>query len=196
MATMSEKLQEANLIIKTQEREIRSLYAELENRRNQLQPSRNKDQLVTTLEELDPDDNYNDLMEVLISAWTQAAAGKGKERHANNLPFSQQPILAITRLERNTGGLQYQIVKKVQEAVRLPTYERMRAELYGAINYTAALIMAITEAEEGTSTFIDLEYNMQQHTQVNQTTPLHDTITAGESILHTPLDYTKATLDN
>lgn len=93
-------------------------------------------------EELDMEvEGYEELKRVLLLAFDQAARGKGKERHANDLPFHQQPIQTISDLIQSPGGLAYQIMKKTQEALSLPTIERQRRELLGAIVYTAALII-------------------------------------------------------
>ena len=43
-------------------------------------------------------DGYASLRDEFAAAAEQASGGKGKERHANDKPFEDQPILAITRL--------------------------------------------------------------------------------------------------
>lgn len=87
---------------------------------------------------------YERLAKTLYRALEQAQSGKGKERHANDKPFLQQPIMEIGRMV----GPGYQIgqaMKKGQEAVRLPTVERQVAELLGAINYLAAAVLLLEE---------------------------------------------------
>jgi len=90
---------------------------------------------------------YEPLAGVLREAHDQAAIGKGKERHANAKPFTEQPILAIGRM----CGLGYhtgQIQKKVQEAGSMHARghnDAAIAELLGAINYSAAAILLIRE---------------------------------------------------
>lgn len=58
---------------------------------------------------------YEHLAAVLQDAYAQAAFGKGKERHANDLPFDHQPMQAISRLLGNPTGMTYQVCKKVVE---------------------------------------------------------------------------------
>ena len=93
-------------------------------------------------------DNYKSLQDVLARAHDQAAAGKGAERHANNLPFEQQPILAETRAV-GIGFVAGQARKKILEATRCwqDHPERAVADLLGAINYIAAEIIYIEEQQ-------------------------------------------------
>lgn len=89
---------------------------------------------------------YERLAKTLYRALEQAQSGKGKERHANDKPFLQQPIMEIGRMV----GPGYQIgqaMKKGQEAMRLPTTERQVAELLGAINYLAAAVILLEESD-------------------------------------------------
>lgn len=46
------------------------------------------------------------------------------------------------------GGPSFQAIKKIQEAMRLPTREAKKHELLGAINYVAATILLIEESDE------------------------------------------------
>ena len=89
---------------------------------------------------------YGPLMEILHRAYAQAATGKGKERHANELPFVQQPILVETRA-LGIGFPAGQARKKVLEAANAHKdhKERAVADLLGAINYIAAAIIYIEE---------------------------------------------------
>lgn len=87
---------------------------------------------------------YESLAGVLRSAYLQAAAGKGAERHASGEPFHDQPICAINRLHGSIDGALFQAAKKAHEARRLPTNAALR-ELYGAINYLAAAAILIEE---------------------------------------------------
>lgn len=82
---------------------------------------------------------YELLAAVLSDAFDQAAHGKGKDRHADNLPFERQPMQTIAALVGG-GFLLGQAIKKAQESRRLP-YERARAELLGAINYLAGAVI-------------------------------------------------------
>jgi hypothetical protein len=98
-----------------------------------------------TLKQLDV--GYEILRDVLDQAFEQAASGKGRERHANDLPFERQPILETTRIV-GLGFPLGQAIKKTGEAAGMlerEQHERAIAELLGAINYLAAGIIAIRE---------------------------------------------------
>jgi len=86
------------------------------------------------------DAHYTALSTVLLRAYEQASTGKGAERHAQNLPFGDQPMQQISVLLGTERGMMYQAVKKVQEASRLPT-EAAVHELLGAINYLAGAVI-------------------------------------------------------
>lgn len=94
-------------------------------------------------------EGYEKLAKVLESAYNQAAMGKGKERHANNFPFHEQPILQETRLV-GVGFPAGQARKKILEAANCfkDHPERAKADLLGAINYIAALIIHIEDGEK------------------------------------------------
>lgn len=83
---------------------------------------------------------YEQLAEVLEDAFRQAAHGKGKERHANDLPFHEQRMLGISRLLDNDAGMAYQACKKLTEARALP-HEACERELLGAIVYIAGMVI-------------------------------------------------------
>lgn len=94
--------------------------------------------------------HYASLHDVLSQAYHQAAGGKGHERHATDDPFDQQPIMVITRLlgDHSCAALGYQAVKKTVEAGRLHRIKGPDAavrELYGAINYIAAMVLRVQE---------------------------------------------------
>lgn len=91
---------------------------------------------------------YASLDNVLRAAFSQAADGKGRQRHnSRNVSFDRQPIMEIGRM----CGLGYpagQAQKKTQEAVSMfnrREYRQAEAELLGAINYLAAAILLIRE---------------------------------------------------
>lgn len=85
---------------------------------------------------------YDKLFRVLMAALDQAAAGKGKERHASDgVAFEDQPMSSINRTLNSVDGFLYQAAKKAQESRRLPV-GRAQAELYGAINYLAGAAIA------------------------------------------------------
>lgn len=82
---------------------------------------------------------YESLAGILQRALDQAQDGKGAERHANNLPFEQQPMQTIARAH-GVGFLTGQASKKAEESHGLPA-GRDVAELLGAINYLAGAII-------------------------------------------------------
>ena len=90
---------------------------------------------------------YEDLRIILEMAYDQSARGKGVERHANQLPWRDQPINTITQ----SVGLGFpagQAVKKVTESlgmVKRNEYLAARREVLGAIVYLAALYHNIGE---------------------------------------------------
>lgn len=92
---------------------------------------------------------YESLTHALAAAHAQSSKGKGKERHANDKPFDQQPIMEIGRMV----GPGYQIgqaMKKGQEAMGMRERgerDRARAELLGAIVYMAAAWLLIGEEQ-------------------------------------------------
>ena len=94
-----------------------------------------------------PVSDYAPLRAVLDAAYNQSAHGKGKVRHANTKPFTQQPIMEIGRMV----GVGYQLgqaMKKAQEAggmARRGELEAARAELLGAIVYLSAAHILIGE---------------------------------------------------
>ena len=96
---------------------------------------------------LAPTDPYAPLRRVLDAAYDQAANGKGKERHANDKPFTAQPIMEIARMV-GPGYQLWQAMKKAQEAGGMldrGQHDRAKAELLGAINYLAACYLLIEE---------------------------------------------------
>ncbi|MBB3997228.1 hypothetical protein [Aureimonas pseudogalii] len=90
---------------------------------------------------------YAPLCEVLARALEQAAQGKGADRHANGQPFTDQPILTISRMV-GPGFAIGQVMKKAQEAntmARRGNSQNAVFELLGAINYLAAAVILIEE---------------------------------------------------
>ncbi len=86
---------------------------------------------------------YGELASVLQAALNQAQSGKGKERHATDKPFTQQPIMQIRRMV-GSGYTLGQAMKKAQESQRLPA-DQAEVDLLGAINYLAAEVLARRE---------------------------------------------------
>lgn len=103
------------------------------------------------------DAGYEDLKLILELAFDQAAAGKGRDRHATGptgfRPWTQQPILEIGRMV-GPGYAAGQVAKKVQEAVTMAgnnKFEAAQAEALGAIVYAAALYKLIFEMNLNTN---------------------------------------------
>jgi hypothetical protein len=92
------------------------------------------------------DPNYATLVEVLSLAYERSAFGKGRDRHATDNPFEQQPIVT----EGSYFGIQphlYQIRKKALEILRMDTDAAQR-ELLDIIVYAAAAVLVLKEAED------------------------------------------------
>jgi len=86
---------------------------------------------------------YETLAKILHRAYTQAATGKGAERHANEQPFSEQPMQSIAD-KHGVGFLLGQADKKMTEAhnmMRRGETDKAVHELLGAINYIAGAIL-------------------------------------------------------
>lgn len=94
-------------------------------------------------------DGYEALAAILDEALEQASAGKGRERHANGLPFHHQPIITEA-LSVGLGFTAGQARKKILEAINCHDRHPARAEadLLGAINYTAATIISMRAMRE------------------------------------------------
>ena len=93
---------------------------------------------------------YEDLRGILDESYAQSAEGKGRERHANDLPWDKQPILQITRAV-GLGFPTGQAIKKIEEAVGMVNRGQSDAaarELLGAIVYAAAAIRYVRETAE------------------------------------------------
>jgi hypothetical protein len=91
--------------------------------------------------------DYNRLSNVLSLALEQAAAGKGKARHAQGQPFEQQPMQRISQMLGSAEGMRYQAVKKIQESVRMEDGAAI-AELLGAINYLAGTVIYLQNSKQ------------------------------------------------
>ena len=84
---------------------------------------------------------YAELDDVLSAAYDQAAYGKGAERHANDDPWTEQPIFKIAS-QAGDGFNVGQVIKKVQEAQQMAARgenDKARHEVLGAIVYAASL---------------------------------------------------------
>lgn len=92
-------------------------------------------------------EGYEDLARILSGAFDQSAHGKGKDRHANGRPFTDQPIMALARLT-GIDAHAYQISKKATEASAMfkrGDLEAAMAEFRGVIVYAAAAILLAEE---------------------------------------------------
>lgn len=94
-------------------------------------------------------EGYERLSSVLEMAYQQASAGKGSDRHGgNDLPFHEQPMQQISQLLVSTDGMAFQAIKKIRESGGLPTTEAQIAELLGAINYVAGIVIYLQDRQE------------------------------------------------
>lgn len=94
-----------------------------------------------------PVGHYSTLRTVLEAAFDHAAVGKGKERHARDLPFDKQPMLETTRLV-GPGFPLGQAIKKAGEAAGMIERGELgaaEAECLGAINYLAGAVVWMRE---------------------------------------------------
>lgn len=87
------------------------------------------------------DEDYRSLAGILVDAYHQAQSGKGKERHANGLPFEDQPMQTISGMLDSDKGMAYQACKKIVEATNMQSLPAFEREILGAINYLAGMII-------------------------------------------------------
>ena len=87
------------------------------------------------------DEDYRSLAGILVDAYHQAQSGKGKERHANGLPFEAQPMQTISGMLDSDKGMAYQACKKIVEATNMQSLPAFEREILGAINYLAGMII-------------------------------------------------------
>lgn len=129
-----------------------------------LAPFRNSGFKIITKESgFDPDEKYKALEMVLCSAFAQASEGKGKERHAADDSFLEQPIMAIGRLLNSADGEAYQAIKKVREGLRMAKrgeYDAALRECFGAINYIAAIALLLAEESHAKNPYLPAEKHM------------------------------------
>ena len=104
-------------------------------------PQEAVDPQLKTFPKFTMDEDYRSLAGILVEAYTQAQSGKGKERHANDLPFADQPMQAISHLLDSDKGMAYQACKKIVEATNMQSLPAFEREILGAINYLAGMII-------------------------------------------------------
>ena len=102
-------------------------------------------------EQTDEVPGYEGLRRVTSLAYDQASKGKGKRRHNSVVPkpFDRQPICEIGRMV-GTGYNAGQIMKKIQESKAMADrgdFEAAKAEILGAIVYSASMFMLVEEAQ-------------------------------------------------
>lgn len=102
---------------------------------------------------------YTSLLGVLMEALNQAQQGKGAERHnlGGTIPFERQRMQQISELIGSVHGMTYQACKKITEGVALPTLDRQVAELLGAINYLAGMVLFLRKQAAKTEPELPLE---------------------------------------
>lgn len=92
---------------------------------------------------------YEKLDDVLSRAFKQASEGKGAERHANELPFHEQPMQQVNAMV-GVGFSHGQAIKKIVESQNMAP-EKAVHELLGAICYLAGSIITIEAANDNRS---------------------------------------------
>lgn len=93
---------------------------------------------------------YDSLYLVLREALDQASTGKGRERHANDLAFDDQPMQKLIDLY-GVGFAHGQAAKKMQEAQGMllrGEIDKAIHEVLGAINYAAGAIISMKKQQE------------------------------------------------
>lgn len=89
---------------------------------------------------------YEKLDDVLARAFNQASQGKGKERHANDLPFHEQPMQQVNAMV-GVGFSHGQAIKKIIESQNMAPEQAVH-ELLGAICYLAGSIITLESAND------------------------------------------------
>lgn len=101
---------------------------------------------------------YEKLDDVLARAFKQASQGKGKERHANDLPFHEQPMQQVNRMV-GVGFSHGQAIKKIVESQNMPPEQAVH-ELLGAICYLAGSIITIEAANDNAEPLQSVSYSI------------------------------------
>ncbi len=89
---------------------------------------------------------YDSLLHVFNAALLRASIGKGKERHATDEPFEDQPICTELRLLGTTPAV-YQVRKKARETLRMSS-DQARREWLDVIVHAAAAFLVLNEELE------------------------------------------------
>ena len=91
---------------------------------------------------------YEKLVAVYQDAHDQAAKGNGDERHANGQTFHEQRMQQISGLLRSSDGMAFQAIKKLTEGLQFEDHARREAELLGALNYIAGIVIYYRELRD------------------------------------------------
>lgn len=92
--------------------------------------------------------NYQSLRAVFSDAAVHASEGKGKDRHATDVPYEDQLSTWINKQLGTNHFAIGQAVKKLIESTRLEP-EHARSELLGALNYAATAVIVLDIASPG-----------------------------------------------
>ena len=107
---------------------------------------------------------YEKLVAVYQDAHDQAAKGKGDERHANGQPSHEQRMQQISGLLRSSDGMAFQAIKKLTEGLQFEDHARREAELLGALNYIAGIVIYYRELR-GEAIDVTCEYTLEEVTR-------------------------------
>ncbi len=86
---------------------------------------------------------YEDLEQVLSLAYDRAAKGKGKERHADDLPFRDQWIIEGLEIH-GIGAALFQAEKKIREVKNIKDPQAKANELLDVMVYMAAAVLVLS----------------------------------------------------
>jgi hypothetical protein len=93
--------------------------------------------------EIEVEEGYELIFEILKQILNDAQYGKGKERHSQGRLFNDQPMLALGR-KVGPGFVLGQVMKKLDELETLDREAQIR-ELLGAGNYLVGTIKLLQE---------------------------------------------------
>lgn len=108
---------------------------------------------------------YEKLDDVLARAFNQASQGKGAERHANELPFHEQPMQQVNAMV-GVGFSHGQAIKKIVESLNMAP-EKAVHELLWAICYLAGSIITIEAANDNQTMQPDIKNAMHEYLDEN-----------------------------
>ncbi|MFA0814033.1 hypothetical protein [Microbulbifer epialgicus] len=88
-----------------------------------------------------PRGQSGECLRVVPSTAGTTPRGRGEEWHGTGQSFGNQPMQRVSQLLDIDGGMAFQAIKKIHESRRLSNFKRCVAELLGAINYIAGMII-------------------------------------------------------